>query len=114
MDMRAAMEAVRAEWSDDHVCAVARAFLAKCGWELEAGEGWIKVPPGAELAVTSAAVVVSDHGFGDHVEAIVYLGVEGSPPHQLPVHGVLRLYLNETGQLITEDRYSPDQWRSRT
>jgi hypothetical protein len=113
MDLRAAIEAVRVAWSDDHVCNVARAFLAECGWELEAGEGWIKVPPEAELAVYSAAVLVSDHGFGDHVEAIVYLGVERVPPNLFPVHGVLRLYMNAAGRLITEDRYSLDEWRRR-
>lgn len=113
MDMRAAMDGIRAVWPDDHVRRVARDFLANCDWELEAGAGSIRVPPDAELAVYSAAVVVSDHGFGDHVEAIVYLGVEGSPPDMRPVHGVLRLYLNPAGEMITEDRYSPAEWMQR-
>jgi hypothetical protein len=43
----------------------------------------------------------------------VYLGVERSLPHLFPVHGVLRLYLNAAGQMITEDRYSPAAWRGR-
>jgi hypothetical protein len=97
MDLRPAMAAIRAAWSDDHVCNVARAFVAKCGGELEAGEGSIKVPPEAELAVDSRAVVVSDWGFGDHVEAIVFLGVAGAPPNRVPLHGVLRLYLTADG-----------------
>ncbi|MBO0697588.1 MAG: hypothetical protein J2P46_04275 [Zavarzinella sp.] len=113
MDMRAAMDGVRAAWSAEHVCRAARAFLAECGWELEAGAGRIRVPPDAELAVSRAAVVVSDHGFGDHVEAVVYLGVEGSPPNVRPVHGVLRLYLNAAGRMITEDRYTPAEWLQR-
>ena len=105
------MDAIRAGWSDDHVCRVAREFLAECEWELEAGEGSIQVPPEAELLVFSAAVIVSDHAvFGDHVEAVMYLGVERSPPNLFPAHGVLRLYLNAAGQLITEDRYSLARW----
>ena len=111
MDLRAAMADVRAAWSDDHVCRVARRFLAECGWELEAGDGSIRVPPDAELLVYSAAVIFSEFGFGDHVEALVYLGVGGSPPNVRPVHGVLRLYLNGAGEMITEDRYSLDDWR---
>jgi len=113
MDMRAAINDFRAAWSDDHVCGVARDFLAECGWELEAGEGFIRVPPDAELAVYSAAVILSERGFGDHVEAIVYLGIERSPPDLFPVYGVLRLYLNPAGQMITEDRYSPAGWLQR-
>ncbi|HKA05845.1 MAG TPA: hypothetical protein VKD71_01225 [Gemmataceae bacterium] len=113
MDMRAAMDGVRAAWSAEHVCRAARDFLAECGWELEAGAGHIRVPPDAELAVYSAAVIVSDHGFGDHVEAVVYLGVERSPPNVWPVHGVLRLYLNPAGQMVTEDRYTPAEWFQR-
>ena len=113
MDMRAAMDGVRAACSAEYVCRVARTFLAECGWELEAGDGSIRVPPDAELAVYSAAVIVSDHGFGDHVEAIVYLGVERSPPNVWPVHGVLRLYLDPAGQMVTEDRYSPAEWLQR-
>jgi hypothetical protein len=113
MDLRPAMDGVRAAWSDDHVCRVARDFLAECGWALEAGEGegeWLRVPPEAELLVYSAAVILSGLGFGDHVEAIVYLGVERSPHNVWPVHGVLRLYLNAAGQMITEDRYLPTEW----
>ena len=113
MDLQVAIDAVRATWSDDHVCRVVRNFLAECGWELEADEGFIRVPPDAELLVYMAAVIVSAHGFGDHVEAIVYLGVERSPPNVWPVHGVLRLYLNAAGQMITEDRYSPAEWLRR-
>ncbi|MGL4553811.1 MAG: hypothetical protein ACRC33_21825 [Gemmataceae bacterium] len=111
MDLRAAMDALRAAWSDAHVCGVARTFLAECGWELEAGEGFIRVPPDAELLMYSAASTVSDYsGFGDHVEAIVFLGAERSPHGTFPVHGVLRLYLNAAGQMITEDRYSAADW----
>ncbi|QJX00079.1 hypothetical protein [Frigoriglobus tundricola] len=86
MDLRGALGGVRAAWSADHVCRVAPAFFAECGWALEVAGGWIEVPPGAELVVFSAAVIVSDHrAFGDHVEAIVYLGVERSPPNLFPV-----------------------------
>ena len=111
MDLRPAMDAVRVAWSDDHISRVARDFLAECGWALEVGEGeWLRVPPEAELSVYSAAVILSGHGFGDHVEAVVYLGVERSPPNVWPVHGVLRLYLNAAGQMITEDRFLPIEW----
>jgi hypothetical protein len=113
MDLRAAMDALRSTWSDEYVCGVARAFLAGCGWELEAGDGHIRVPPDAELLVYSAASVVSEFGFGDHVEAIVYLGVGRSPPNVWPVYGVLRLYLNDAGRMITEDRYSIADWQRR-
>ena len=113
MDLRAAIDALRAAWSDTHVCGVARSFLAECGWELEAGDGYIRVPPDAELVVYSAASIVSAHGFGDRVEAIVLLGVERSPPNIWPVHGVLRLYLSTAGEMITEDRYLPADWLRR-
>lgn len=113
MDLRAAMNAIRAAWSDEHVCHIARDFLARCGWKLEVGARFLRVPPDAELLVYSSAVIVSDRGFGDHVEAIVYLGVEGSLPNVIPVYGVLRLYLNAAGEMITEDRYSPAGWRTR-
>ena len=110
MDMRAAMDGMRAACSAEHVCRVARGFLASCGWELEAGAGLIRVPPDAEFAVFSTAVIVSDYGFGDHVETVVYLGVGGAPPNVWPVHGVLRLYLDPAGRMITEDRYSRAEW----
>ncbi|VTR96196.1 unnamed protein product [Gemmata massiliana] len=112
MEMQAAIDSIRAVWSDCHVCQVTREFLAKCEWKLEVGEGWIEVPADAELLVYSAAVIVSDHGFGDHIEAIVYLGVQRVPPTLFPVHGVLRLYLNPAGQMVTEDRYSLAEWVS--
>jgi len=113
MDLRAAMSSARAAWSDECALGVTRDFLAECGWALEAGGGLIEVPADAELRVRSAAFILSDQGFGDHVEAIVYLGADGSPPHDLPRHGVLRLYLNAEGRMITEDRYSPAEWRDR-
>ena len=112
MDMRRAMNVVRSAWSDDHVCRVTRQFLSECGWELEADDGWIRVPEDAELLVYSAAIIVSNHGFGDHIEATVYLGVKRLPPNLCPVHGVLRVYLNAAGQFITEDRYSLTEWQS--
>ena len=108
MDLWAAMDAVRAAWSDEHVCGVARAFLAECDWGLESGDGWIRVPPNADLVVYSAAVIVSQYGFGDHVEAIVYLGADQSPSGIFPVHGVLRLYLNAAGQVLTEELVHAD------
>lgn len=114
MDLWAAMDAVRAAWSDEHVCGVARAFLAECDWGLESGDGWIRVPPNADLVVYSAAVIVSQYGFGDHVEAIVYLGADQSPSGIFPVHGVLRLYLNAAGQVLTEDWYTPAEWWGRS
>lgn len=114
MDMRAAMSAVRVAWSDADVCRVARAFLAECSWELEVGKERISIPPETELLVYSAAVIVSEHGFGDHIEAIVYLGAERTKCGTFPVHGVLRLYLDPTGGMITEDRYSRGGWFGRT
>lgn len=113
MDLRTAMDVVRAAWSDAHVCRLARDFLAGCGWALEADGGAVRVPADAELLVYSAAVIVSDHGFGDHVEAIVYLGVKRSPPNVFPVHGVLRLYLDAAGRMVTEDRYTVADWMRR-
>lgn len=113
MDMRTAIVGVRASWSAEHICRVARDFLASCGWELEADDGFIRVPPDAEFEVYSTAIIVSNHGFGDHVEAVVYLGAEQSPPNVWPVYGVLRLYLNLEGQMITEDRYSRTGWFQR-
>ena len=113
MDLRAVMSSARAAWSDACVVGLARAFLSRCGWALEVDGGLIDVPMDAEFRVRSAAFILSDHGFGDHVEAIVYLGADGSPPHDLPRYGVLRLYLDAEGRMITEDRYSPDEWRDR-
>ena len=105
------MDAVRAAWSDEHICRSVRDFLIECGWELELNDRLIRIPQDAELLVYSSAVVVSDFdGFGDHVEAIVYIGVKRSPPNLFPVHGVIRLYLNPSGKMITEDRYLPSAW----
>jgi hypothetical protein len=114
MDLTAPITALRVAWSDDHVCQVARDFLIECDWQLEAGEGWIQVPPDAEILVFSAAVILSEYAFGDHIEAIVYLGVERLLASVFPVHGLLRLYLNASGQMITEDRYSLEHWRERS
>jgi hypothetical protein len=114
MNLRTAMDLMRAAWSDDHVCRVTRDFLDRCGWELEVGEGRTAVPADAEIFVSSAAVILSHAGFGDHVTVIVYLGVERSPPNLIiPLHGVLRLYLDDAGRMFTEDRYSPADWISR-
>ena len=109
MDLRAVMSSARAAWSDAHVLGVARQFLTLCGWSLEVGDGIIEVPMDAELRVISWALIFSQDGFGDHAVAIVYLGLDKPPRHDLPLHGVLRLYLNADGQMITEDRYSPTQ-----
>jgi hypothetical protein len=112
MDLQTEINAVRAAWSTDHICKIARDFLTLCQWELEIDENWIKVPPDAEILVHSGAVILSDEGFGDHIVALVYLGVER--PGLLPKYGVLRLYLNAAGQMMTEDRYSPSGWRDRS
>jgi hypothetical protein len=112
MDLQVEINAVRAAWSTDHICHVARDFLTACQWELEIDGDWIKVPPDAEIHVHSGAIILSDGGFGDHIVAIVYLGIER--PSLLPVYAVLRLYLNAAGQMITEDRYSPSGWRDRS
>src|SRR4051812_19841490 len=104
MDLSAAMKAIRVAWSDEVVCRVAREFLAKCAWRLELAEGEkiFKVPPETELLVYSAAVIISEHdGFRDHIEAIVYSGVDRTESGIFPVHGVLRLYLDASGQMIT-------------
>ncbi len=106
MDLRAATDAFRTAWSEDHVCRVARDFLTECGQELETGNGLMRVPPDAALMAYNAAVILTDYGFGDHVETVIYLGVGRSQPHVWPVYGVLRLYLTVAGEMITEDRYS--------
>jgi hypothetical protein len=113
MDLRATIFSARAAWSDAYVIDMARKFLAECRWALEAGDGLIDGPVDVELQIRSAAIILSDQGFGDHVEAIVYLGADGSPPHDRPLHGALRLYLDAEGRMITEDRYSPAEWRDR-
>lgn len=114
MDLNAVVSAARAAWSDEHVRHVARWFLQLCGWRLEVDdETWIEVPPDVELYVYMRGVVLSEHGFGDHLIAILYLGAEHSPPNVFPVHGVLRLYPNSAGEMITEDRYSVQGWASR-
>jgi hypothetical protein len=113
MDMHGVAAAARAAWSDEHVCRVAPEFLELCGWRLEADETWIEVPPDVELYVLTRAVVLSEHGFGDHLLASVYLGAKRQPPNVWPVHGVLRLHLNLAGNMITEDRYTVRGWMSR-
>lgn len=101
-------------WSDDHVRRVTRDFLTRCDWALGDDDGWICVPPDAELVVLGRALILSEHGFGDHVTVIVYLGVnDPSSRNPSPLHEVLRLYLNADGRMITEDRYSPADWRDR-
>lgn len=106
--------AIREALPATHIATVARQFLAECEWELEVESGRLRLQPDVELLVYSTAIIISDHyTFGDHVEAIVYLGVERSASEVLPALGVLRLYLTVVGSLITEDRYSRSAWMSR-
>ena len=113
MDLESVVGDALTAWSDDHVRRVTREFLTECSWSLEVDDTLVAVPQEVELVVYSRAIVLSDHGFGNHLEAVVFLGESGYPPNSCPIHGVLRLYLTPTGQMISEDRYSRTGWSER-
>jgi hypothetical protein len=94
-------------------------FLDSAEWELEFdGMGMVTIPREPRPIVASRAYIKphAHGGFGDHYEAIVYLGPEAwltnTATHQnwTPRSGVLRLYFNLNGRFITEDRYSLSAW----
>ncbi len=85
-----------------------RAFLEKCNWELEIGERLVKIPKNEKLFVQTRAYILAnapDIFLGNHYEAVVLLGYEKSDDNIIPKYGYLKMYYDEEGCFISEDRY---------
>lgn len=91
------------------VLVEARKFLAECGWELEIGDSRVEIPVNTELRVQTRAYVVADAPdvlLGNHYEAVVLLGCEKVGENWRPQFGYLKMYFDERGNFVTEDRYA--------
>jgi len=85
-----------------------RHFLEKCNWELEIGEQLVRIPKNEELFVQTRAYVLTnapDIFLGDHYESVVLLGYEKLDDNVIPKYGYLKMYYDEEGSFISEDRY---------
>lgn len=85
-----------------------KAFLEKCNWELEIGERLVKIPKNEELFVQTRAYILAnapDIFLGNHYESVVLLGYEELDDNIIPKYGYLRMYYDEEGHFISEDRY---------
>ena len=84
-------------------------FLESCGWQLELDEEMLAIPPESKLVVRSRAFIAAeldDVFIGDHLEAIVLVGIDDSIP-TLAKYAQLRLYFTMDGKFVSEDRYAP-------
>jgi hypothetical protein len=91
------------------VLRTAREFLVSCDWQLELDEDLLAIPPESQLLIRSRAFIageLDDVFLGDHLEAVVLVGVDDSIPN-LAKYAQLKLYFTMDGQFVSEDRYSP-------
>jgi hypothetical protein len=106
MDTRTEIENVIPK---EKVIEEAQTFLARCGWELEVNEDLVRIPPNVELCVRSRAFIKADLPdvfLGDHYEATVLIGCEEVNDNICAEYAVLKLYFDESGHFVSEDRYS--------
>jgi hypothetical protein len=91
------------------VLAVTANFLEECGWRLEIEDQMVNLPNDLELYVQSRAFVKADGPdvfLGNHYEAVVYLGYEEDEDNVIPQYGILKMYFNQAGEFVSEDRHS--------
>ncbi len=92
----------------EHVLRATREFLASCGWQLELDDETLNIPPESRLVVRSRAFIAAeldDVFIGDHLEAVVLIGVDDSIP-TLARYAQLKLYFTMDGKFVSEDRCS--------
>lgn len=110
MDLTRIVAEAESARSDDHVRRVVGRFLGDCGWALEIDDSIVAIPRDTELYFYSRAIVLSGHGFGNVLQAVVFLGTARSGPNVYPALAMLRVYLSVEVTLITEDRHSAANW----
>lgn len=105
-----AIQAIERVIPKTKVLAVTAKFLEECGWRLEIEEDQIvNLPNHLELYVQSRAFVKADGPdvfLGNHYEAVVYLGYEKIEDNVIPQYGILKMYFNQAGEFVSEDRHS--------
>ena len=95
--------------SKTRVKEAALGFLQDCKWELEIGDEIVQIPQDVELYVRSRAFVKADAPdmfLGNHFEATVLIGYEQDEDMVYAKYGMLRMYFNEAGEFVSEDRFS--------
>ncbi len=93
----------------EKVIRQAQSFLDSCGWSLEIDESLVSIPKEAQICVRSRAFIKADAEdvyLGNHYEAVVLIGIESTGENQRAKYGVLRMYFNESGEFVSEDRYN--------
>ena len=88
-----------------HVIATARQFLVEANWRLEFDGVVCEIPTDVELRVASRAFVAEDieGTWGNHYLAKVLIGPE-SPSGHIVACGILTIYFDEQGRMLSEDR----------
>jgi hypothetical protein len=95
----------------DKILSDAESLLKECGWIFEVGDKTIRLPIDLNLEVQTRAYVLAnapDIFLGNHYEAVILLGVEKNNENWIPKYGYLKLYYDESGKFISEDKYSKD------
>lgn len=91
------------------VLRTTRHFLESYGWQLELDAELLVIPPESKLVIRSRAFIAAeldDVFLGDHLEAVVLIGIEDSTG-RLAKHAQLKSYFTMDGEFVSEDRYSP-------
>ncbi len=95
----------------EKVLSDAKLFLNECGYALEIGDELIRLPIDINLEVQTRAYIMAnapDIFLGNHYEAVILLEVEKNDKNWISKYGYLKLYYDESGKFISEDRYTKE------